>query len=129
MAGHMEPFGGCIRFYNGGPEWHINDGHVNVGFDTTRQPEILEGGDLVIYMNEPVPVVTCYSNCDETLTVNGFKAGPSGGVGHMTVRFRHETQTPGDRKKFDISLPANYALLKGNYANLWVGGERWIEED
>jgi hypothetical protein len=119
-----ETIGGCIRFYNAGPEWHINTAHSTVGFKTSEQPVIEPDGDLTVTINGPTkPVVALMAVPDETLTTKGITAGGSGGVGHVTIRFFHH----GLGRQLNLADPADYKLIRGEYSNLWLAVVRLVE--
>lgn len=108
--------GGCIRFTDTGPEWHINTRHTTVGFDTTVPPQITSEGDLYATMTETLDVVAAIASPDETLAEKGVWAGVSGGVGHCKIRLRkYGLPTP-----LDLNDPDHYASVRGEWSNLWL---------
>lgn len=119
-----ETIGGCIRFYNGGPEWHINDAHATVGFNTSTPPVVEDDGDLTISILSPTkPVVALLAVPDETLTTKGITAGGSGGVGHVTIRFFDHHLG----RQLNLADSDDYKRIRGQHSNLWIAVTRLVQ--
>lgn len=107
--------GGCIRFDEGGPVFHINSMHKTCGIDLDSLT-IDTNGHLNFTLIESMPVVAAIAVPDESLVGRGISAGISGGVGLCIVRF-HEEGTAGT---INLKTSAGYAKLAGPTCNIWV---------
>jgi hypothetical protein len=125
--------GGCIRFTNDGPRWHINSRHQTVDFVTSKtvtdpitgvetvepvHPEITSEGDLLIKMTSTLDVVYTAFTPDETLTSRNITGGVSGGVSDCRIELFQ--QVNGTRVKLNLTIPADYDKVRGQYSNGWV---------
>jgi hypothetical protein len=113
--------GGCIRLTNAGPEWHINPQHVTVGFNPYIHPTINADGELHANMLTAFPVIAAIAEPDETISSRGIEAGISGAVADVDIWFSKAG------RKLDLNDAADYALVRGTYANVWIYIPRYIE--
>lgn len=115
-----ETIGGCIRFTETGPKWHINSSHVTVGFDTSQDPTIDSTGRLHVVMTDTRPVVTTTAAADETLTARGIRAGGSGGVSALTIQFWKSGINGADGTPLNLNNATHYDRISDEFANVWL---------
>lgn len=118
--------GACIRFYDTGPEWHVNTAHHAVGLiDTSIQPFINASGWLEFPLLEkglpnPHPVVSMAAASDETLTAAGISAGCSSGTSEVRIRFYKTGINGADGTVLNLNNAVHYSKVAGPNSNLWV---------
>jgi len=115
--------GGCIRFTENGPRWHINDNHETIGLiDTSTEPFINDDGFLEFNLTETGvnQVVSMTMSPDETMAARGLMAGASGGVSSVRVRLSKPSMTAGEWSPLNLNLPVHYSRVEGENSNLWI---------
>lgn len=109
---------GVIRFTpDDGPQWHVNSSHIPRGFDTSIPPEILSNGTLRAQLLTSMPVAYATASGDETFTARRLIAGISGAVSHCNISISSRL-FPG--RIIQLDDPAEYALVAGEFSNLWL---------
>ena len=107
----------CIRFYESGPEYHINDQHATFGIiDASQQPYVDTAGYLVIPFKDvgPRAVGSMHPSSDESLTKFGIIAGASNGGPYARIRFYKIGVG-----WLDLTNSTHYMYLVGQLNNLW----------
>lgn len=120
MARHPEIFGGCIRLYDTGPEWHVDEDHHTVGIDPTVAPTIDASGFLTFWTLVKNPIIGCSIQPDETLTARGINAGLSNGTHLIRLRFYKEGISGANGAPLDLNDPIHWSRVTGPYSNLWI---------
>jgi hypothetical protein len=122
----VEITAGCIRFYETGPEWHVNDHHKAIGLiDPTVQPYIDGDGRLAFSLVGPTGQPNTYPVCsmtveeDETLTARGVTGGPSGGVTEVRIQFYKNGVNGADGVPISLDNPTHYSRIQGPNSNIW----------
>lgn len=109
-------FGGCMRLYAAGPQWHVDSDHHTLGIDPAVDPEIDASGFLVFHTLVFNPIVSGTVASDETLTARGISGGISNGTHLIRVRlYSSKLERP-----LDLNNPADWALVAGQFCNLWI---------
>lgn len=118
--------GGCIRFSDATPTWHVNTAHSTVGVDLASL-HVNELGMVQFDLTPPkLPVVAAIAVPDESLASRGIVCGVSGGVEGCRIQF-HQAGF-GD---LDLNDPAHYARIRSSGSNVWflvAGHVEWPTE-
>lgn len=125
--GTVIPSGGCIRLYDTGPEWHINEDHAAIGLVVVSEPPTIDAsGFLVIKLVDDqgvpnaLPIVYMNAASDETLTANGISAGCSNGGPIIRIRFHKE-----GIGALNLNTPAHWDYVSGDFSNIWLTAQHW----
>lgn len=112
---------GIIRFPATGPEWYFNDSHITRGFDTSIAPEILSGGRLHVKLITSMPVAYAAATPDETFAERRITVGISSGVGDCNLGMSAPGLNNGlVGRRLRLDKPEEYALVAGDFANIWL---------
>jgi len=116
----IEIIGGCMRLYDTGPEWHVDDDHHTIGIDPTVNPEIDSAGFLTFHNLVPNPIVACSVSPDETLTARGISGGLSNGTDLVRIRLYKDGVNGANGAALNLNDPVHWDRVAGPYCNLWI---------
>lgn len=115
LADGPQTLGGCIRFYDTGPEWHVDADHWISGIDPNVDPVIDSSGYLTFRTIEKNAIIAIQPSPDETLVARGISMGGSNGSQLVRLRFYKAGVGP-----LNLNIEEHYDYIEGNFSNGWV---------